>query len=122
MDQELLLRNEYLVTENHLLRQQIKGRVQLSEGEGKALAEIGKKLGKKALKDEALSRLILFGKGSLRYALKHYDAHDHEERPHQGKGHVVLMPAANHGEWCDGPIRCWERLGGLLKHYYRAVA
>jgi hypothetical protein len=34
VDQELLQRNEYLVTENRILRKQIKGRVQLSDGEG----------------------------------------------------------------------------------------
>ena len=33
VDQELLLRNEYLVTENHLLRKQITGRVWLNEGD-----------------------------------------------------------------------------------------
>jgi transposase InsO family protein len=53
IDQELLLRNEYLATENRLLRQQIPGRVRLSDGERKALAEIGQKLGKKALKEVA---------------------------------------------------------------------
>ncbi len=37
VDQELLLRNEYLVTENRMLRTQIKGRVRLSDGERKAL-------------------------------------------------------------------------------------
>src|SRR5438132_10012588 len=53
VDQELLLRNEYLVTENRMLRNQIKGRVRLSDGERKALAEIGKKLGKQALAEVA---------------------------------------------------------------------
>src|SRR5215470_2700212 len=53
VDQELLLRNEYLVTENRLLRSQIKGRVRLSDGERKILAEIGTKLGKQALKEVA---------------------------------------------------------------------
>src|SRR5256884_821005 len=53
VDQELLLRNEYLVTENRMLRDQLKGRVRLSDGERKALAEIGQKLGKKALEDVA---------------------------------------------------------------------
>src|ERR671924_1890238 len=53
IDQELLLRNEYLVTENRLLRNQIKGRVRLSDGERKALAEIGQKLGRQALKEVA---------------------------------------------------------------------
>src|SRR5215468_8784948 len=53
VDQELLLRNEYLVTENRLLRQQITGRIQLSDAERKTLAEIGKKLGKQALAEVA---------------------------------------------------------------------
>src|SRR5437016_9027406 len=53
VDQELLLRNEYLATENRILRNQIKGRVQLSDGERKALAEIGQKLGKQALREVA---------------------------------------------------------------------
>jgi hypothetical protein len=53
VDQELLLRNEYLVTENRLLRHQIPGRVRLSDGERKTLAEIGKKLGKQALAEVA---------------------------------------------------------------------
>jgi hypothetical protein len=33
VDQQLLLRNEYLVTENRILRQQITGRLRLSDGE-----------------------------------------------------------------------------------------
>jgi putative transposase len=53
VDQELLLRNEYLVTENRILRKQIRGRVHLSDGERKTLAEIGKKLGKQALEEMA---------------------------------------------------------------------
>ena len=53
VDQELLLRNAYLVTENRILRNQIKGRVRLSDGERKALAEIGKNLGKQALAEVA---------------------------------------------------------------------
>jgi len=51
VDQELLLRNEYLVTENRILRNQITGRVRLTDGERKTLAEIGQKLGKQALKE-----------------------------------------------------------------------
>src|SRR4029434_5164780 len=53
VDQELLLRNEYLVTENRILRDQLKGRVRLSDGERKTLAEIGQKLGKQALAEVA---------------------------------------------------------------------
>ena len=53
MDQELLLRNEYLVTENRLLRKQIPGRVRLTDAERMTLAEIGKKLGRQALEEVA---------------------------------------------------------------------
>jgi putative transposase len=54
VDEELLLRNEYLVTENRILRQQSTGRVSLSDGERKTLAEIGKRLGKQALAEVAV--------------------------------------------------------------------
>ena len=53
VDQELLLRNEYLVTENRILRDQLKERVRLSDGERRALAEIGQKLGKQAFEEVA---------------------------------------------------------------------
>ena len=51
VDQELLLRNEYLVTENRILRNQLKGRLRLTDGERTTLAEIGKRLGKKAVEE-----------------------------------------------------------------------
>jgi hypothetical protein len=53
VDQELLLRNEYLATENRILRAQIKGRLLLSDAEKKTLADIGYRLGRKALDDVA---------------------------------------------------------------------
>ena len=48
VNQELLLRNEYLAAENRILRDQIKGRLLLSEGEKMTLAEIAYRLGRKA--------------------------------------------------------------------------
>jgi len=53
VDQELLLRNEYLVTENRILRNQITGRVRLTDGERTTLAAIGQKLGKQVLQEVA---------------------------------------------------------------------
>ena len=53
VDQELLLRNEYLVAENRILREQVNGRLLLSDSEKKTLAEIGYWLGRKALADVA---------------------------------------------------------------------
>jgi putative transposase len=49
VDEGLLLRNTYLATENRILRNQITGRVHLTDAECKILADIGKKLGKQAL-------------------------------------------------------------------------
>jgi hypothetical protein len=48
VDEELLLRNAYLVAENRIFRDQITGCIQLSDAERQTLAEIGKKLGKQA--------------------------------------------------------------------------
>jgi hypothetical protein len=53
VDQELLLRNQYLAAENRILRVQIKGRLLLSDSEKKTLADIGHRLGRKALEDVA---------------------------------------------------------------------
>jgi hypothetical protein len=53
VDEELRLRNAYLVAENRILRQQVRGRVQLTNSDRQALAEIGVKLGKKALEEIA---------------------------------------------------------------------
>jgi transposase len=53
VDEELRLRNAYLATENRILRQQIPGRVPLSDGDRQALAEISQKLGRKALEEIA---------------------------------------------------------------------
>ncbi len=76
----------------------------------------------RSVKEEALSRLILFGERSLQHALKEYAAHYHAERPHQGKGNVVLMPAPYQGTECEGSGHHRERLGGLLKYYHRDAA
>ena len=53
INQDLLLRNEYLAAENHILKSQIKGRLRLSDGERATLAGIAKRLGRKALQEIA---------------------------------------------------------------------
>jgi putative transposase len=70
----------------------------------------------RSVKEEALSRLMLFGERALWHALREYVTHVHEERPHQGKGNVVLMPSPHHRAERQGPLRCRERLGALLKY------
>jgi putative transposase len=53
VNQELLLRNEYLAAENRILRGQINGRLLLSEAEKASLAEIAHRLGREALEEVA---------------------------------------------------------------------
>jgi hypothetical protein len=76
----------------------------------------------KSVKDECLSKLILFGETSLRHALRQYLLHYHAERNHQGKDNVLLFPATPPKNRVDGPVRCKERLGGLLNYYHREAA
>ena len=70
----------------------------------------------RSVKEECLSRLILFGEASLWHALQEYVEHYHHERTHQGKGNVLLFPPSRSDERRTGPIHCQERLGGLLKY------
>ena len=44
VDEELLLRNEYLAAENEILRRKIQGRIELSNTERIRLAKIGQKI------------------------------------------------------------------------------
>jgi hypothetical protein len=77
----------------------------------------------KSVKEEVLSKLILFGEASLRRALREYLVHFHRERNHQGKGNVLLFPLnCPPGPCSDRSVRCRERLGGLLKYYHREAA
>jgi transposase InsO family protein len=77
----------------------------------------------KSVKQECLSKMILFGEQSLRRTLREYLAHYHAERNHHGKDNVLLFPIAGkariHG---SGAVGCNERLGGLLKYYHLEAA
>lgn len=53
VNQQLLLQNEYLVAESKILRAHLPARLRLSDPERCTLAEIAKRVGRKALKDIA---------------------------------------------------------------------
>src|ERR1700694_392618 len=53
VNQELLLRNEYLAAENRILRTKLPRRLRLSNPERITLGEIGKRLGRRALREVA---------------------------------------------------------------------
>ena len=72
----------------------------------------------RSVKEECLSKLILFGERSLKRALHHYELHYHQERNHQGKDNLLLLPSPTLPlNRKQGKVRCRERLGGLLKYY-----
>ena len=50
VNQELLLQNEYLAAENRILRAKLPSTLRLSDPERATLAEIGKRVGRKALR------------------------------------------------------------------------
>ena len=77
----------------------------------------------RSVREECLSKMILFGETSLRHVLANYVSHFHGERNHQGKGNVILFPRMEDriGE-SVGEIQTRERLGGMLKFYCRQAA
>jgi putative transposase len=75
----------------------------------------------RSVKEECLSKLILFGERSLRRALSEYVEHYHSERNHQGKSNVLLFPGVTETRR-GGPVQCRERLGGLLRYYHQEAA
>ena len=71
-------------------------------------------------KSECLERMVLLGESHLRAAVRAFMVHYHEERPHQGLNNELIAPRTSVIR--TGPIRCRERLGGLLKSYHREAA
>src|SRR6266702_551959 len=53
VNQQLLLQNEYLAAENRILRAHLTTRLRLSDPQRSTLAEIGKRVGRKALEQVA---------------------------------------------------------------------
>ena len=71
-------------------------------------------------KSECLGRLVPLGEGHLRAAVRAFVHHYHEERPHQGLGNELIAPKTT--LIGAGLFTCRERLGGVLKFYYREAA
>jgi len=65
--------------------------------------------------------VVFFGERSLRRALAEFVAHYHGERNHQGLDNRLIEPDENVGR-TSGKITCQDRLGGMLRYYYRQAA
>ena len=58
----------------------------------------------RSVKQECLSKVILFGEGSLSRVLTEYSRHYHHERNHQGKGNRLLFPDVNENQASAQPL------------------
>jgi hypothetical protein len=75
----------------------------------------------RSIKQECLSKLILFGEVCLQRAVNEFISHYHAERNHQGKGNALLFGEPDPLNYASGfRVHCEHRLGGLLMYYTRA--
>ena len=75
----------------------------------------------RTIKEECLERMIFFGEQSLRTAVREFGTHYHGERNHQGLDNRLITPYKTIGVQA-GTVRRRQRLGGMLKYYYRHAA
>jgi putative transposase len=75
----------------------------------------------RSVKEECLDRMILFGDKSLRNAAQEFVSHYHAERNHQGLDNRIIEPG-DELRCTTGKIAFRERLGGILRYYYRQAA
>ena len=75
----------------------------------------------RTIKEGCLNRIIFFGEQSLRRAIAEFVEHYHQERNHQGLENKLIDGEEGVGQ-IVGCIGCRERLGGMLKYYYRDAA
>ena len=75
----------------------------------------------RSVKGECLERMVFFGERSLQVAVVAFLAHYHQERNHQGLDNRLIEPGEEVGH-TTGEVACRERLGGILRYYYRKAA
>ena len=74
----------------------------------------------RSAREECLDHLRIANEAHLRRVLAEYVAYYHQARPHQGL--EQRCPAALPAPIRDGPVCRRDRLGGLLRDYYREAA
>jgi putative transposase len=75
----------------------------------------------RTIKESCLNQMIFFGENSLRRAANEFVEYYHHERNHQGLDNRLIDPLTEVGS-LEGNVLCRERLGGVLKYYYRDAA
>ena len=116
---------DYLKEENRVLREQLGGRrIRLNDDQRRRLAVKGNAYAERfvfSAKSECLGRIVPLGENHLRRAISSFVSHYHGERPHQGLDGKLIVAYEN-AVRAEGEVRCRERLGGMLKFYYRDAA
>ena len=74
-----------------------------------------------SVRAECLRRVIPLGEKHLRTIVSEFLIHYHAEWNHQGLDNELLTPLPANSN-ADGSIQCRERLGGILRYYYRGAA
>lgn len=75
----------------------------------------------RSIKEACLNRMIFFGADTLRRAITEFVDYYHHERNHQGLDNLLIDPQHEIGS-LEGSVVCRERLGGMLRYYYRDAA
>jgi putative transposase len=75
----------------------------------------------RSIKSECLAQIVPLGERHLQNAVKEYTEHYHFERNHQGLDNQLIEKPSDEPNM-DDAVGCQERLGGLLKYYYRRAA
>jgi putative transposase len=75
----------------------------------------------RSIKSECLAQIIPLGERHLRNTVAEYTEHYHTERNHQGLDNQLIQKLRDDAP-TKGNVECRERLGGLLRYYYRPAA
>src|SRR5580700_9670226 len=122
VNQELLLQNEYLAAENRILRAKLPSRLRLSDPERATLAEIGKRLGRQALRAVAcVAKPDTILAWYRRLVAKKFDGSKHRQYP--GRPRVtadvealVVRMARENADWG------YDRIVGALSNLGHQVS
>lgn len=121
VNQELLLQNEYLAAENRILRAKLPSRLRLSDPERATLAEIGRRVGRKALREVAcVAKPDTILAWYRRLIAKKFDGSKHRQYPGRPtvqpdvEALVVRMARENTGWGYDRIVGALANLGHRL--------
>ncbi|HVO71399.1 MAG TPA: integrase core domain-containing protein [Aggregatilineaceae bacterium] len=74
----------------------------------------------RSAREECLDKLLIINEAHLRRVMREYVAFFNTARPHQGLDQQIPIPkTSDHG---NGPVRCRNVLGGIIRDYYRDAA